>query len=857
MTECPETSTLYEKGGKRIECIARISILSAVLACATTPLLFAQPEKPPKHPNLPEMPAGLPKPGEPGGPPDESKLFYQLLEKARHAGGEEGKSLENLLDRWAWNLEGRLGPGDQIINVAAMERMECTRFQGSPEYSKNKQVAKFLGAWRPIGPFRYTLARQGSDGGLGRVNNIAFPPSHPNSLLAGSATGALWRSDDLGLSWRPLTDGFGVSGIAFDSKNPEIIYYLTGDGNGFGGNAYYKSSIGVMKSLDDGKTWSLLGPLTDQGTTYYGYDLVADPKKSDVLFVATSIGLFGTRDGGKTWTQLLKNYSYDIEFHPTDPSIVYVATQFQVFRSDQGGAEGTFQEVAKFPAPPGNQGFYSASRVELAVTPAAPDVVYAVFGGTSGLAGIYRSDDAGKSFSLRSSSPNVLGEFGYSRSAVTWFALALAASPLDENDLYVASFNIWRSRDGGVTWTQETYRDQTERSQFYKFTHNDVHALDFYRSALYAASDGGVFMKPIGQDTWADLSSGLPITQIYRMCGQAHDADVLFFGAQDNGNDWLKESVAVNLLIGDGTTCLINPTNREEVYFASSGPYLFKTTDGGHSLTSIAPPGAQNAPWVLPLTTLADDFNTLFACYEDVWKTTDGGTTWTAISQGDQLGPKDSKNDSCVQIVTTPKSASSGGYLYVAKETAVYRTTLSATGEGDWENITANLCGDKEETPHISDLAVNPLDPEEAWVTFSGFHQGEKVYKGVRSKNGEFEWVNVSGTLPNVPANTLLFDGGKKNGVYVGMDCGVYYLNDELSDWIPFSGPGIHSILPGVLPSVMVQDLLLQKSKHTGKPVLRAGTFSWGVWESPPYPTSDDWPGPPGPPGLPRPPGGN
>lgn len=779
--------------------------------------------------------------------------------------------------RWEWVMRNHVGPNDTFVNVPYTTRYNCSSYGKSERHLRHRGEKIFMGTWRPLGPSRFTLNSLGLIGGLGRINALGFDPNDERVLYAGPASGPLFESDDFGISWRAISEPFGISGIALvpeDPDEPKTIYVLTGDGNGYGGSSYYLSSIGVMKTTDGGRSWNATAPLVKPANSvYYGYALKIHPVRNEVLFATTNLGLYMTTNGGEEWSKAededdsdfyggcegqKTGYFYDVEFNPSDPSIVYASTQCAVLKMKLA-EDRTLEPVKKtifIPSPntppPGETSFYSSSRIEMAVTARAPEIVYAIFAGYYGLAGFYRSTDSAETFSLRANTPNLIANdiagSGQGIAAWTqqtwasWYYLVVAASPTNPDTVIAGGVNLWKSEDGGSTWGVETYWNQRSPPFLYRNNHADHHALVFSDFALFNGNDGGVYMKPYIEKNWANLSDGLNITQIYRLCGHRSDRNILYYGAQDNGVNKLLGQTANQIRAGDGTGCAVDPSHPQIIYFGvSPGGTFFKSMDAGSSLVSISPPAAgAKAPWVTPFAIDPDNTENLYICYDDIWTSPDRGAKWEQISDfGEDAG--------CVQMVVTPEQDSHPSYVYRASERTVWSTT-----KGDWnfwQEITGNLCsGSAGSTCEISNLAVTPGDPTEVWVTFGDFEAGQKVFKGSPSANGiPFDWDNVSGSLPNVPANTVLIDD---NDVYVGTDCGVFYRPAGALDWISFN-MNLGNYLPEGLsiPTVMVQDLIIQKDRMSGLKWLRAGTFNLGMWESPldlskktpaPLPLEDD-----------------
>ncbi|HWY98802.1 MAG TPA: T9SS type A sorting domain-containing protein, partial [Bacteroidia bacterium] len=137
-------------------------------------------------------------------------------------------------------------------------------------------------------------------------------------------------------------------------------------------------------------------------------------------------------------------------------------------------------------------------------------------------------------------------------------------------------------------------------------------------------------------------------------------------------------------------------------------------------------------------------------------------------------------------------------------------------GGTSWKNITGTL---PVSLVYISGIAVDPNNPQRLWVTFSGWN---KIYKVFKSTNGGATWTNISGGLPNLPVNCITYQPGSPDGIYLGTDKGVYYMDNTTSGWIPFNAG---------LPNVEVFDLKIYSPGN----LLLAATFGRGTWETPTY----------------------
>jgi photosystem II stability/assembly factor-like uncharacterized protein len=708
--------------------------------------------------------------------------------------------------RWLDFVAPRTTSSGDFVNITALTFLRHNEEARSDEFREARSVALAAGIgtgnWRPIGPARAALAAEGGD--IGRINAIAFDPRHPGTLYAATPASGLWTSPDDGTTWKSLTDGLGLIGvqdIAVDPRSPDTIYIMTGDAE-----MRTSLSMGMMKSVDGGKKWLNTGFIwkANEGP-FYGFRLAIHPDNPSILLAATNFGLVRITDGGKAWSQVIKGaVFYDVLFHPANPSTVYAASNKAVYRSNESGQSWT-QFTQGLPNNPGSD------RIRLAVTRASPDTLYVLYGAPDGFSlGLYRSDDGGNTFGRQSSSvpkpkdpynnppmmdpsrPNILGHLHNDFTSQTWYDL-MAVSPTNVDHIHVGAVDTWRSDDGGRTWKRTSKWDH-----FYQrdYVHSDIHALEFRGNTLYVGSDGGIFRTPDRGETWTNItnvSTGIGIVQIYHICVTPQDANLVYFGAQDNGS-WrlLADGQTKKVRGGDGFVCQINPQDSKFVYASSQYGTIYQSDDGGPQRWEIITPKAAGVavqgPWLTPFVLAPNDPSILYACYADLWRGTPSqqaapGTTlpagtpsvqWTNLSNG-ALG----SSVNCRQVAVAKSEPNT---IYVAKSGGavagwqtfdrtpffggggVYRST---DGGRTWQCITAALPITKA---MISNLAVSPSDSRRVWVTFGGHEPEIKVFE---TKDGGSTWSNISPGLPNVPANTVVAHNMPAHCIFVGNDSGV------------------------------------------------------------------------------------
>ncbi|MDH4071320.1 MAG: T9SS type A sorting domain-containing protein, partial [Ignavibacteria bacterium] len=418
---------------------------------------------------------------------------------------------------------------------------------------------------------------------------------------------------------------------------------------------------------------------------------------------------------------------------------------------------------------------------------------------SSGFLGVYRSTDSGDSWNLRANSPNLLGWSlsGSDTGGQGWYDLAIAVSPLDPEEIYTGGVNIWKSVNGGLSWSIS--------SMWYAVggvatVHADQHDLFFVpgTGTLYAGNDGGVYRTTDGGDDWDWLGEGLRITQFYRFGNSPTDPDKVLAGAQDNGTKLADGSFWSDHIGGDGMESLIDYSDPLIMYGTIYYGSIYRTTNGGANWTTITNGISETGGWITPYVIDPVDPLTLYGAYQHVWKTTNRGATWSIIS-----------NFAVGTLSHLTISQSDPSTMYAGNGGFLFRTTDG--GATDWVQMTR-----PPGFGTITDIEVHRTDPNHIWATLSGYFDGQKVSE---SLDGGLTWTNISGTLPNIPTNCILYQNDSPDRVYVGTDLGVWYRDMTMTDWAEYNDE---------LANVTVTELEMQYATNK----LRAATFGRGVWES-------------------------
>jgi hypothetical protein len=690
--------------------------------------------------------------------------------------------------RWEYFMEQRTYPtGERFAPDAVYREM-----QENPEMFKSQNMP---GNWTYIGNTSVP-----SGGGAGRINSIRNLPGSSSTWFACAPAGGLWKTTNSGTSWTLLnTDelaSIGVSDVAIDPTNTNILYIATSDGDA--GDTY---SIGVLKSTDGGNTWNTTGLNWTVTQTRVINRILINPNNTQHVITVTSNGIYRTTNGGTSWTLVQSGNFKDLKMKPGDSTTWYATgNSDDFFRSTDSGATWT-QIVSALPTS-------GVTRMSLAVSAANPAYVYIIAGNNSdyGLQGIYRSTDSGTTWVQQAdNTPNYLtwDENGAGGGGQAWYDLSIECDQSNANTLYIGGVNLWKSTNGGTSFTCVGH---WYGAAGIPYVHADIHALHWVSGAsgtLLVGNDGGVFRTSDNGATFTDNSSNLEIAQQYRLSVAGTNSNRVITGWQDNGTN-LKDGVAWSEVIGgDGMECIIDPTNQNIMYGELYYGAIFKSTTGGGGFSQIVGNNGsgvnEGGAWVTPYV-LGTNPNHLFVGKSTVYKSTNGGSSFSAMSA---FG-----SGSINSLAVAP---SNNDVIYASKGGSLYRTTNGNTFTllNDFSLLPDDLSG-----LYITYIAVHPTNPDKVWVTYSGFDSAEKVDY---SSNGGTTWTSVSTGLPNLPVNCIVYQNGTNDGLYIGTDAGVYYRDNTVGTWIPY--------MDG-LPNVVVSELEI----HYPTGTITAATYGRGLW---------------------------
>lgn len=668
--------------------------------------------------------------------------------------------------------------------------------------------------WAPKGPYNIG----------GRISATVVDPANTNIIITGGAAGGILKTTNGGLNWTAKTDNWpslSVGALIMDPNNSNIIYCGTGEANSAIDNY---PGFGILKSTDKGDTWNLIG-LT-QALHIGNIDIY--PGNSNLMYSAVmgfrsfsqNKGIYKSTNAGLNWERVLfvsdSTSGIDVKISPDDQNLVYAAMWERVrtppsisktggitsglYRSSNGGANWTLLGASNgLPAPAANIG-----RISVAVSRSNPNYVYSIYKNASNnnILGIYKSTNKGLNWSA-------MGTSGVSSSGFDWYFGLIEVDPTNPNTVFIGSIDIFKTTNGS-SWVNLT----NSYSGTFEQQHPDQHTLWINPSNvnhMINGNDGGIFTSTSGGAPWTK-SHDLPITQYYASTIDYLQPQRKLGGSQDNGSYITYNGGLDNwdmIYGGDGFTTLVDYTNSSIIYCESQNGGLGRSTNNGSSFVGITTGLSGRFNWHTPYVMDIQDPNTLYVGSHMLFKTTNRGTNWTAISsdltrgQNGRLG-----TITCISSAVLP---STQRVIYVGTDDS--KVSVSTNGGAGWADVTGSL-----PQRYMTDVLCDKRNPAIAYLTLSGFNVDESNTRVFRTTNYGTNWINISGNLLNAPVNSVIIDYTRDSVLYIGCDAGVYFTTNLGSSW---------NLLGSGLPNSPVVDL----NYHQPAQILCAATHGRSLYE--------------------------
>lgn len=669
----------------------------------------------------------------------------------------------------------------------------------------------------------------------GRIADIVIDPNNQNVWYVAVGSGGVWKTENSGTTWIPLTDKesfYSTGCITLDPSNSSVIWLGTGENVG---GRHVGVGHGVYVSYDAGKTWKSKGLKKSEHIS----KIIVNPKNPNEVWVASQgplwssggeRGLYKTTDGGNTWKLVLSSNEWtgvtDLVIDPRNEKILYAATwqRHRTVAAYVGGGEGT----ALYKSTDGGETWNKLKtglpttemgKIGLAISPINPDVLYAAIELDRKKGAIYRSDNQGGSWTKMSNT--VSGGTG------PHYYQELVASPHVFDKIYLMDVRVQVSDNGG-----KTFYNMNESNK-----HSDNHSLTFKPNDpnyLLVGTDGGIYESFDDTKTWKFINN-LPITQFYKVA--VDDAEPfynVFGGTQDNNSqggpsrtnktDGISNSDWFVLLGGDGHQPATEPGNPNIVYAQSQQGNIHRIDRTTGEAVFIKPQEGIDEPyernnWDSPILVSNHDPKRIYFGTQRVWKSDNRGDSWTPIS-------KDlTKNEERITlpIMGKQKSWDAAWDVYAMStyntitslsespldETILYAGTddgiiqYTKNGGTTWTKVLVSSLPNVPATAFVNDIKADLHDVKTVYVALDNHKNGDYKPYLLKSINGGTTWFPI---IKGLPDNALVWrvvqDHINPNLLFLATEYGIYMSLNQGEEWVKFSEG---------LPTISFRDIAIQK----------------------------------------------
>src|SRR5712691_2068244 len=672
--------------------------------------------------------------------------------------------------------------------------------------------------WRMIGPFRG-----------GKVNAVAGVPGNPGVYYFGANGGGVWKETDGGTRWKPIFDEEPVASIgalALAASNPNIIYVGSGENNLYADITY---GNGVYKSTDAGATWQHLG----LAETRHIARILIDPRNPDIVLAAAmgrsfgsneERGVFRSTDGGRSWKKVLYKDNVtgavDLCFEPGNPRVVYATLWHGIRKPGQKGTsfgpgsglykstdEGiTWTQIAGNGLPAGDWG-----RSGVAVAPGNHGQrVYLIVEAKQKEGGLYRSDDEGASWRKATEDRRIQG---------FWYMSQIFVDPKNADVVYAPSQNMYRSNDGGHTFT--AIKGAPGGDDYHTVWIDPTNS-----QRIMLGVDQGATISLNGGESWSTLYNQ-PTGQFYRLATDHRFPYWVYGPQQDSGtagiasrgnNGQITERDWFPVGPGESGYTIPDPLDSDVVFNAGPGGSVVRMSKITGQVRDISPAPVSFGSkyrfnWTIPMVFSPQDPHLLYLGAQFLLKTTDAGTNWEAVS-GDltrvRLDEKDSKQARGT-ILTIAPSEVKEGVMWVGTDDGNIQLTKD---EGKvWQNVTPP---NVSEWSTVSIVEASHFDAGTAYAAVNRNNHDDLHPHIFRTRNFGQNWQEtVIGIRERDFVRTVREDPVRKGLLYAGTEMGVYVSFDDGEHW---------QSLRLNMPVVAIHDLAIEQDD------LIAATYGRAFW---------------------------
>ncbi len=676
----------------------------------------------------------------------------------------------------------------------------------------------------------------------GRVVAVAGDPEDPAVFYFGSVAGGVWKTQDAGITWINMSDGWfatsSVGALTVSDSDPNVIYVGMGEATIRGDVSH---GDGIYRSSDGGQTWEHLG----LEATRHISEIIVHPRDPDRVLVAAfghafgpnpERGVYRSDDGGRSWDLVLhvseKSGAADLAVDPRNPEVIYASMweghrnfwemssggpDSGLWRSTDGGDTWT-ELTGNEGLPPGLWG-----KVGLAASPARAGRVWALIESVDE-PGLYRSDDSGQTWKLVSDRNDLRYR--------PWYYMHVFADPVDADTVYVNNLNLWRSNDGGQTFTQ------------IGTPHSDNHDLWIDPAdprRMIQSNDGGANVSFNGGASWSSIYNQLT-AQLYTVTTDNREPYYHVYGTQqdnssiavpsDTNDDVIAWTDCYPAGTGESGFMAVDPTDDDIVYVGAIGSspggggalQRYDHRTGQIQLVNVWPeahggigPGelTYRFPWTFPIVFSPHDPGLLYTAGNVVFRTTDQGHSWEPISpdlsrndpeklvaSGGPITKDTSGAEHYCSVSTLRESPHEPGVLWAGSDDGLVHVTRD--GGANWSNVTPP---ELPEWAFVRTVEPSSHDPATVYVAATRYKLDDTTPYVFKTNDNGASWTSITGqgagSLPDETIVRVIREDPEVAGLlYLGTETGLFLSSDDGASWIRWNGDG--------LPVVPIYDLTIK-----------------------------------------------
>ena len=689
-------------------------------------------------------------------------------------------------------MRGWLRPCAALVMVTAVVTLGGTSRPLARQAGIDPAVYSGL-HWRMIGPFRG-----------GRVDAVSGVPGRPHEFYFGHVNGGVWKSTNAGRTWTPIFDGQPVASIgalAVAPSAPDVVYVGSGESTLRDSNTY---GNGMYKSTDAGRTWAHIG----LDNTHHIGRVAIDPKNPDIVFVAAigdlyaatpDRGIFRTADGGKTWQKSLfvndNVGAVDVAIDPSNSTLVYASlwatrrTPWFTYAPSNSPGGGLYKSVdggVTWKAMAGGLPTEGFGRSGLAIAPSNPRRIYAVIDAKQG--GLFRSDDAGETWVKTTGDTRVWGR--------GWYFEKVVVDPTNADIVFVPNVGIQKSKDGGKTFATFAVRGSPGGDDYHQLW---IAPTD--PNVMIVASDQGSVVSLNGTADTPDWSSwyNQPTAQLYHLSVTHGFPWIATAAQQDSGAVWVRSRSATATISsrdwqgacagGESGYTAADPLNPNLLYGGTVEKCDILLNGSVADITPPAGPERARADWTQPLVFSKNDPHALYYANQYLYKTTDGGASWTRRS--DDLTRPEPPTPPTLDPTTAAMTDRNGrrGVIYSIAPSPVMKTLVwlgtddglihvSTNDGGSWQNVTPPAVGPWS---RVTMIEASHVDANEAWAAVDRHQLNDFAPHIYHTRDQGKTWQETTRGLPaegyvhtvkEDPARRGLLVAGTERGLFISFDAG-------------------------------------------------------------------------------------